>query len=97
MMHRPEPFVISARNEGLPLTGTTALAKHVQELLDILAWVRIELADGSHASPGKLDGASPGPVITQLDKALEITRQLALDVDAEVQDGIKVAPPRPSA
>jgi hypothetical protein len=98
MMQRPEPFAIPPLNEGLPLTGPTALAQHVQELLDILAWVRIELAGGTPATPGKLDGASPGPLITQLDKALELARQLALDVDADVRERTEIPPPpRPSA
>ena len=58
--------------------------RRMQELVDTLAWVRIELAAGtSRAAPGGVTRQERA--LANVDAALDLAKQLVFELDAEVR------------
>jgi len=82
-----------SRSKGRPgpLYGDGSVIRRMQELVDTLAWVRIELAAGA-ASP--TSGATRQErALSKMDAALELAKQLVFELDAEVRAGRDGEPP----
>ena len=66
------------------LYGDGSTMRRMQELVDTLAWVRIELAAAATAPP------SPGATrqeraLAKMDAALDLAKQLVFELDAELR------------
>ena len=66
------------------LYGDGTLMRRMQELVDTLAWVRIELA--AAASSASSGGATRQErALAKMDTALELAKQVVFELDAEVR------------
>ena len=77
------------------LYGDGSVMRRMQELVDTLAWVRIELAGADSAPPAPSGGTRQGRALAKMDAALDIAKQLVFDLDAELRaigDGRTVPP-----
>ena len=70
-----------------------SVMRRMQELVDTLAWIRIELAPSPDASASPNDATRRQRALTKMDTALDIAKQLVFDLDRELRqrrdDGAK--------
>jgi hypothetical protein len=62
-----------------------SVVRRMQELVDTLAWIRIELAPPPGASASPNDVVRRQRALTKMDSALELAKQLVFDVDGELR------------
>jgi hypothetical protein len=62
-----------------------SVVRRMQELVDTLAWIRIELAPPAGASTSPNDVIRRQRALTKMDSALDLARQLVFDLDGELQ------------
>ena len=67
------------------LYGDGSVIRRMQELVDTLAWVRIELAAAASAPPPPSGGTRQDRALAKMDAALDIAKQLVFDLDAELR------------
>jgi hypothetical protein len=81
---RGKELSMSRSRQARPsLYGDGSVIRRMQELVDTLAWVRIELAAGASTSPS---GATRQErALAKMDAALDIAKQLVFDLDAELR------------
>ncbi len=65
------------------LYGDGSVIRRMQELVDTLAWIRIELA--LPAEPARSDTARQQRAVAKMDSALELAKQLVFDLDAQLR------------
>ena len=83
------------RQSGPSLDGDGSVIRRMQELVDTLAWVRIELAGAVSTPPSPNGGLGQARALAKMDAALDIAKQLVFDLDAELRaigDGRTVPP-----
>lgn len=66
------------------LYGDGSTIRRMQELVDTLAWVRIELASAAEAPP-KGGGSRHERALAKMDAALDLAKQLVFELDAEIR------------
>jgi hypothetical protein len=81
---RGKEFVMS-RGKGRPVSlyRDGSVIRRMQELVDTLAWVRIELAGGA-ASPSHA-ATRQERALAKMDAALDLAKQLVFELDAEIR------------
>ena len=62
-----------------------SVIRRMQELVDTLAWIRIELAPSPDASASPNDATRRQRALTKMDSALDLAKQLVFDLDGELQ------------
>ena len=62
-----------------------SVIRRMQELVDTLAWIRIELAPSPDASASPNDATRRQRALTKMDTALDIAKQLVFDLDRELR------------
>ena len=67
------------------LYGDGSVVRRMQELVDTLAWVRIELASAGSAPPPGNGAIRPDRALAKMDAALDIAKRLVFDLDAELR------------
>jgi len=67
------------------LYGDGSVIRRMQELVDTLAWVRIELATAASTPPSPSGATRQGRALAKMDAALDIAKQLVFDLDAELR------------
>ena len=77
------------------LYGDGSVIRRMQELVDTLAWIRIELA--LPADVGGSDATRQQRAVAKMDGALEIAKQLVFDLDAQLRAIRDSGPPPPAA
>jgi len=73
------------RQSSPSLYGDGSVIRRMRELVDTLAWVRIELAAAASAPPSPDGGARQERALAKMDAALDIAKQLVFDLDAELR------------
>ena len=68
-----------------PLYGDGSTMRRMQELVDTLAWVRIELAAAASAPPSPGGPTRQERALAKMDAALDLAKQLVFDLDAELR------------
>jgi len=76
-MSRNKPRQISLYGDG-------SVMRRMQELVDTLAWVRIELAAGASPPPPGVP-TRQDRALAKMDAALELAKQLVFELDTEVR------------
>lgn len=82
-----------AQNEAL--YGDGSVIRRMQELVDTLAWIRIELALPIDAKSGA-DSTRQQRALAKMDGALDLAKHLVFDLDAQlraIRDGGSSSPP----
>ena len=72
------------KNPRVSYYGDGSAIRRMQELVDTLAWVRIELAAAAEAPPA----GSPGRqerALAKMDAALELAKLLVFELDSELR------------
>jgi hypothetical protein len=67
------------------LYGDGSVVRRMQELVDTLAWIRIELAAAASAPQPKTGATRQDRALAKMDSALDIAKQLVFDLDAELR------------
>jgi hypothetical protein len=67
------------------LYGDGSVILRMQELVDTLAWIRIELAPSPDASASPNDATRRQRALTKMDTALDLARQLVFELDNELR------------
>jgi hypothetical protein len=81
---RGKELSMSRTKPRVSLYSDGSVMRRMQELVDTLAWVRIELAAGtSKGSPGGVPRQERA--LAKMDAALDLARQLVFELDAEVR------------
>ena len=78
------------------LYGDGSVIRRMQELVDTLAWIRIELALPAETSAGSADVPRQQRVVAKMDGALELAKQLVFDLDGQlraIRDSSSLPPP----
>ena len=84
------------RQSGSSLYGDGSIMRRMQELVDTLAWVRIELAAAASRPPSPGGATRQERALAKMDAALDLAKQLVFDLDAEfraARDGKALPPP----
>jgi hypothetical protein len=71
--------------QGAALYGDGSVMRRMQELVDTLAWVRIELAAAAVAPPVPVGAPRQERALAKMDAALELAKQLVFELDAELR------------
>ncbi|HEY2818088.1 MAG TPA: hypothetical protein VGK44_13265 [Casimicrobiaceae bacterium] len=81
---RGKELSMSRNKPRASLYGDGTVMRRMQELVDTLAWVRIELAAGASQKPaGGITHQERA--LAKMDTALELAKQLVFELDAEVR------------
>jgi hypothetical protein len=67
------------------LYGDGSVIRRMQELVDTLAWIRIELAPSPDASAAPNDATRRQRALTKMDTALDLAKQLVFELDGELR------------
>jgi hypothetical protein len=62
-----------------------SVIRRMQELVDTLAWIRIELAPSPDPSASPNDATRRQRALTKMDAALDLARQLVFELDSELR------------
>jgi hypothetical protein len=62
-----------------------SVMRRIEELVDTLAWIRIELAPVPDASTFQSDAARRQRALAQIDNALDLAKHLVLELDGELR------------
>jgi hypothetical protein len=62
-----------------------SVIRRMQELVDTLAWIRIELAPSPDASAAPNDATRRQRALTKMDTALDLAKQLVFELDGELR------------
>ena len=83
----------SRQSQHASLYGDGSVMYRMQELVDTLAWVRIELAAAADAPPVPIGGTRQDRALAKMDAALELAKQLVFELDAELRAARDGTPP----
>ena len=75
----------SRQTHGVSLYGDGTVMRRMQELVDTLAWVRIELAAAAAAPPAPGGASRQERALAKMDAALDLAKQLVFELDAELR------------
>jgi hypothetical protein len=75
----------SRRPQAVSLYGDGSVMRRMQELVDTLAWVRIELAAAALAQPAPVGASRQERALAKMDAALDLAKQLVFELDAELR------------
>jgi hypothetical protein len=67
------------------LYGDGSMMRRMQELVDTLAWIRIELAPSPDACAAPNDATRRQRALTKMDTALDLAKQLVFELDGELR------------
>ena len=76
------------------LYGDGSVIRRMQELVDTLAWIRIELALPADARSAPFE-LTRQRAVAKMDGALELAKQLVFELDAQLRAIRDSAPPPP--
>ena len=62
-----------------------SVIRRMQELVDTLAWIRIELAPSPDAAASPNDATRRQRALTKMDTALDLAKQLVFELDDELR------------
>ena len=62
-----------------------SVMRRIEELVDKLAWIRIELAPLPDASASQSDAARRQRALAEIDNALDLAKQLVFELDGELR------------
>ena len=62
-----------------------SVIRRMQELVDTLAWIRIELSPVADPSTAPNDAIRRQRALVKMDSALDLARQLVFDLDSELR------------
>ena len=71
-----------------------SVMRRMQELVDTLAWIRIELAPSPGGSASATDAIRRQQrALTKMDSALDLAKQLVFELDSELRQRRDASPP----
>ncbi|HEY3177914.1 MAG TPA: hypothetical protein VGL25_03440 [Casimicrobiaceae bacterium] len=62
-----------------------SVMRRMQELVDTLAWIRIELSPSTDPSASPNDAARRQRALVKMDSALDLARSLVFELDSELR------------
>jgi hypothetical protein len=62
-----------------------SVMRRMQELVDTLAWIRIELAPSTDAAASPNDATRRQRALMKMDSALELAKQLVFELDSDLR------------